>query len=167
MRRECRERFPPPPRFSDPDMHHGTCVTHVSWCMPGSLTNGFLWSRWQGKRFPAFPAHVQPAILHIWQETHAFIIGLLIAYSRVFFTGAQDGNFPALLAMINYKRLTPAPAIIATVGTTWSYYNVPYPGNYHNIHELYVATIGPHHPYLWHCWCINSLNLGDAYIILL
>ena len=26
--------FPPPPRVSDPDMHHGTCVTHVPWCMP-------------------------------------------------------------------------------------------------------------------------------------
>ena len=50
MRRECRERFPPPPRFSDPDMHHGTCVTHVPWCMPGSLTSGFLWKQWRGKR---------------------------------------------------------------------------------------------------------------------
>ena len=26
--------FSPPPRVSNPDMHHGTCVTHVSWCMP-------------------------------------------------------------------------------------------------------------------------------------
>ena len=42
--------FSPPPRVSDPDMHHSTCVTHVSWCMPGSLTSGFLWSRWRGKR---------------------------------------------------------------------------------------------------------------------
>ena len=50
MRRECRERFPRPPRVSDPDMHHGTCVTHVPWCMPGSVTSGFLWSRWLGKR---------------------------------------------------------------------------------------------------------------------
>ena len=41
--------FSPPPRVSDPDMHHGTCVTHVPWCMLGSLTSGFLWSRWQGK----------------------------------------------------------------------------------------------------------------------
>ena len=41
---------PPPPRVSDPDMHHGICVTHVSWCMPGSLTSGFLWSWWRGKR---------------------------------------------------------------------------------------------------------------------
>ena len=40
----------PPPRISVPDMHHGTCVTHMPWCMPGSLTSGFLWSRWRGKR---------------------------------------------------------------------------------------------------------------------
>ena len=40
--------FSPPPRVSDPDMHNDTCVTHVSWCMPGSLTRGFLWSRWRG-----------------------------------------------------------------------------------------------------------------------
>ena len=42
--------FPPPPRVSDPEMHHGTCVTHLPWCMPGSLTSGFIWSRWRGKR---------------------------------------------------------------------------------------------------------------------
>ena len=42
--------FSPPPWVSDPDMHHGTCVTHVPWCMPGSITSGFLWSRWRGKR---------------------------------------------------------------------------------------------------------------------
>ena len=39
-----------PPRVSDPDLHHGTCVTHVPWCIPGSLTSGFLWRRWWGKR---------------------------------------------------------------------------------------------------------------------
>ena len=42
--------FSPPPRVSDPDMHHGTCVTHVPWWISGSLTSGFLWSRWRGKR---------------------------------------------------------------------------------------------------------------------
>ena len=36
--------FSPSPRVRDPDMHHGTCVTHVPWCMPGSLTSGFLWN---------------------------------------------------------------------------------------------------------------------------
>ena len=52
----------PTPRVSDPDMHHGTWVTHVPWCMPGSLTSGSLWSHWWWKTFPAFPAHAQPAI---------------------------------------------------------------------------------------------------------
>ena len=42
--------FSPPPRVSDPDMHHGTCATHVPWCMPGSLTSALIWSRWRGKR---------------------------------------------------------------------------------------------------------------------
>ena len=42
--------FSPPPRVSDPDIHHGTCVTHVPWCMPGSLTSGFFWSRRRGNR---------------------------------------------------------------------------------------------------------------------
>ena len=41
--------FSPPLRVNDPDMHHGTCVTHVPWCMPRSLTSGFLWSQWRGK----------------------------------------------------------------------------------------------------------------------
>ena len=58
--------FSPSPQVSDPDMHHGTCVTHVPWCMPGSLTSSFLWNRRRGKTFPAFPAHAQPAILRIW-----------------------------------------------------------------------------------------------------
>ena len=58
--------FSPSPQVSDPDMHPGTCVTHVPWCMPGSLTIGFLWHRRRGKTFPAFPAHAQPAILRIW-----------------------------------------------------------------------------------------------------
>ena len=42
--RECQERFPLDRQkkslVSDPGMHHGTCLTPVSWCMPGSLTRG-------------------------------------------------------------------------------------------------------------------------------
>ena len=34
--------FSPPPWVRDPDRDHGTCVTHVPSCMPGSLTSGFL-----------------------------------------------------------------------------------------------------------------------------
>ena len=45
MHWECREHFPccrlqRKPLVSNPCMHHGTCVTHVPWCMSGSLTSG-------------------------------------------------------------------------------------------------------------------------------
>ena len=41
--------FSPPLQVSDPNMHHGTCVTHVPWCKLGSLMSSFLWSQWWGK----------------------------------------------------------------------------------------------------------------------
>ena len=37
------------PLVSDPGMHHGTCVTHVPWCMSGSLTRG------GGENVPSIP----------------------------------------------------------------------------------------------------------------
>ena len=54
MRRECRERFPRhrlqwKPPVSDPGMHRGTCVTHVTWCMSGSL------NRDGGENVPGIP----------------------------------------------------------------------------------------------------------------
>ena len=54
MRWEFRERFPRlrlqrKARVSDPDMHHGTCVAHVPWCMSGSLTSG------GGENLPGIP----------------------------------------------------------------------------------------------------------------
>ena len=44
------ETFSPQSRVSDPDMYHGTCVMHVSWCMLRSLTSGFHWIRWREER---------------------------------------------------------------------------------------------------------------------
>ena len=50
--------FSSPLRVTNPDMHHGTCVTHVLWCMPGSLTSRLFWSQWQGKR-SQHPQHMR------------------------------------------------------------------------------------------------------------
>ena len=66
MRQECRERFPrhrlpSNPLISDPDMHHGTCVTHVA-VMHVGIAN----PRWREKRSRHSFAHAQPAILRIW-----------------------------------------------------------------------------------------------------
>ena len=44
------ETFSPPPAVIDPDMHYGTCVTHVPRCMSVSKTSSILWSWWRGKR---------------------------------------------------------------------------------------------------------------------
>ena len=49
---------------SDPGIHHGTCVTHVPWCMSGSLTHG------GGENVPGIPGACASAILRIWQEAH-------------------------------------------------------------------------------------------------
>ena len=59
-----RRQFQRKPLFSDPGMHHGTCVTHVPWCMSGSLTCG------DGENIPGIPGACAPAILRIWQEAH-------------------------------------------------------------------------------------------------
>ena len=59
-----RHRFKRKPLVSDPGMHHGTCVTHVPWCMSGSLTCG------DGENVPGIPGACAPAILRIWQEAH-------------------------------------------------------------------------------------------------
>ena len=59
-----RRRFQRKPIVGDPGMHHGTCVTHVPWCMSGSLTCG------DGENVPGIPGACAPAILRIWQEAH-------------------------------------------------------------------------------------------------
>ena len=60
-----RRRFQRKPLVSDSGMHHGTCVTHVPWCMSGSLTCG------DGENVPGIPGACAPTILRIWQEAHA------------------------------------------------------------------------------------------------
>ena len=67
MRWECSKRFPRhrdqmKPLVSDPRMHHGTCDTHVPWCMSQSLT------RSGSENVLVFPAQAQSTNLRIWQE---------------------------------------------------------------------------------------------------
>ena len=60
--------FPKPPQVSDPYMHH---VHGARAVMHAAIANcRFHLKSVAGKTFPAFPAHAQPAILRIWQETH-------------------------------------------------------------------------------------------------
>ena len=59
-----RGRLQRKPVASDPGMHHGTCVTHVPWCMSGSLTRGC------GENVPGIRSACAPAILRIKREAH-------------------------------------------------------------------------------------------------
>ena len=67
-----RRRFQRKPLVSDPGMHHGTCVTHVPWCMSGLRTRG------GGENVPGIPGACAPAISRIWQEAHAMDIHIFI-----------------------------------------------------------------------------------------
>ena len=66
-----RHRLQRKPLVSDPGMHHGTCVTHVPWCMSWSLTHG------GGENVPGIPGACVPAILRIWQEAHRMMCNVI------------------------------------------------------------------------------------------
>ena len=97
----------PPPRVSDPDMRHDTCVTHMPWCMPESLTSRFLWSRWRGKRSrhsrcmcnPQFyVAAKRPICMWVPQPCHHF--------THIFLTRHLNENWNLPLCIKNTIRLT-------------------------------------------------------------
>ena len=75
-----RRRFQRKPLVSDPGMHHGTCVTHVPWCMSGSRTRG------GGENVPGIPGACAPAISRIWQEAQ-YHKGMLPLYYSPFLRG--------------------------------------------------------------------------------
>ena len=59
-----RGRLQRKPLASDPDMHHDTCVTHVPWCMSGSLTRG------GGENVPGIPGSCTTTTTTTTTTTH-------------------------------------------------------------------------------------------------
>ena len=100
--------FSSPSRVSDPDMHHGTCVTHVPWCMLGSLTSDFLWSRWRGKRYrhSACATHNLAYLLrghcyrHVIVASHWTMITTLLNSLKRSDTYMRHWNKPSLVQII-------------------------------------------------------------------
>ena len=94
-----RRRFQRKPQVSDPGMHHGTCVTHVPWCMSGSLTCG------DGENVPGIPGACAPAILRIWQEAHGVCKNKWMIYGSSSGTGEFiRGNGTALYLARSAQR---------------------------------------------------------------
>ena len=63
-----RHRFQRKLLASHPGMHHGTCITHVSWCMSGSLNGD------GGENVPGIPGACANRNLCIWQEAHCSFV---------------------------------------------------------------------------------------------
>ena len=94
-----RRRFKRKPLVSDPSMHHGTCVTHVPWCMSGSLTCG------DGENVPGIPGACAPAILRIWQEAFGLCWKLddgssSVMRGRYLIFNTKDYANPSILAQM-------------------------------------------------------------------
>ena len=85
-----RRRFQRKPIVGDPGMHHGTCVTHVPWCMSGSLTCG------DGENVPGIPGACAPAILRIWQEAHIICSMEIIHQDRGYCFGAMPNLYSSI-----------------------------------------------------------------------
>ena len=95
--------FSPPLRFS---------VTHVPWCMPGSLTRGILWSPWRGKRSrhslcmrdPQFQIFGKRPITYTVNAPHHFcLISACISLQFIILqsTNQQFNSFTLLFKMTN------------------------------------------------------------------
>ena len=98
--------FFPPSWASHPDMHHGTCVMHVTWCTPELLASRFLWSRWcnaqfsvSGKRAICTSGSVVRKIVMSYAHY------MVTRYWRSLYTGMHAcGTCPFYIAMSAYKK---------------------------------------------------------------
>ena len=133
--------FSPSQRVNDSDMHHDTCVTHLPWCMLGSLNSGFLWSRWQGKRSQHFRRMRNPQFYEsgkrpiaiyfrsiICGTARALSYTLMYIFSSSYFNEAGKNQFGICI--------TPTPHI-------WFFSNVKY-------HEL---ELWHKHAHIGEKWC--------------
>ena len=91
MHRECRERFPRhrlqrKPLVSDPVRHHDTCVTHVPWCMSGSLTRG------GGENVPGIPGACTTRDFTYLEKAHGLLLDGIKPLTDLMLTYRQWGH---------------------------------------------------------------------------
>ena len=101
-----RDRLQRKPLVSDPNMHHGTCVTHVPWCMSGSLTGG------RGENVPGIPGACASAILRIWQEAHGEAIDIINKWNNAIASNK---------AIWIVKKMPVLRYVRSSLNATWSY----------------------------------------------
>ena len=129
-----RNRLQRKPLFSDPGMHHGTCVTHVPWCMSGSLTRG------DGENVPCIPGTCAPAILRIWQEAHGTFVDACNLFTRILHNKTQQSVISIHMSwFVLYRR---DMFCLFYIHFTW----------------IYLQQVGPvihQSVFDWQCCCLN------------
>ena len=111
MRRECRERFSPPPtskeaasqrpRHASRHVRDARTVMHV----------GIAYPRWRGKG----SRHAQTAILRIWQEAHCNCCNISVVVSEV----VLPSNHVSCLTQFCFHYNRAAYDVCKYVGTLW------------------------------------------------
>ena len=127
MHRECRGRFPrhrlqKKPLASDPGMHHGTCFTHVPWCMPRSLTRG------GGENVPGIPNVCAT-------DNFAYLARCSVQYFNHI-----PKHITVTFTEISFHSLhsqTP------NIRTYWGLFLSPYEGQIFTIKAFFVSAPGP------------------------
>ena len=105
IRRECRERFPRhrlqrKPLVSDPGVRHCMCVTHVPWCMSGSLARG------GGENIPGIPgACVTRNLTYLGWGPCAYKQGWCWSTFNVGFLSSMSANFQISATVYSYMFL--------------------------------------------------------------
>ena len=145
MRRECRERFPRhlhqrKPLVSDPGMHHGTCATHVPWCLSGSLSCG------GGENFRAIPGlpgacatrNFTYLVRGPCSMSHTWFCFALICFGYII----SSQWIQAMYLLIVFIQM--------------QYLSLDYHYHYHYYHHYYILTIviilivNNHYYYIYH-----------------
>ena len=100
------------PLVSDPGMHRCTCLTHVPWCISGSLTRG------NGENVLGIPSACAPVILRIWQEAHTSTCIFHTPSHGTCFTTAFQTSHQKGFCRLTKMRLHLKTLHTSTVGAT-------------------------------------------------
>ena len=123
--------FAPLPPVSDPDMHHGTCVTYVPWCMVGSLTSGFQWREkrsWHSRRMhnPQFYVSGKRLVLcDAWREGLWLTLWTCLQYRPYLLTKQMhvwEGGFKSLILSQQCVYLEVFTISVHPIVHWWSYF---------------------------------------------
>ena len=115
--------FSSPPPVTDPDMHHDTCETHVPWCLPGSVTSGFLWSRWRAKHSRHSRRMRNTQFYASGKRPITCFLRLYVSSSTMYVLGRRTywtPNISAQKNVVHHLLISPSPVWKSSASSGWA-----------------------------------------------